>query len=121
MTNEEKQELIEAAHKWIEVMQRYIDNHPQDISAPITLGLYKVALSALSAQPVLYALRFKNQHGQPDKLINENCLFRSHEKASQYGKGGNYVTQASGKIERVPNPQLDPEVVPLYSAPSFSD
>lgn len=83
--------------------------------------IYEIALAALTAQPVLYALRFKNHHGQPDKLINENCLFRSHEKASQYGKGGNYVTQASGKIEWVPNPQLDPEVVPLYSAPSFSD
>lgn len=123
MTNEEKQSLIEHAKSWIADAEAARDDIPFgfDEDTEMELSLIKIALAALTAQPVLYALRFKNHHGQPDKLINENCLFRSHEKASQYGKGGNYVTQASGKIEWVPNPQLDPEVVPLYSAPSFSD
>jgi|GEM_PF-4112428 len=54
MTEEQNQDHIEAAHKWIEVMHRYIENHPQDISAPITLGLYQIALAALTApQPVV--------------------------------------------------------------------
>lgn len=121
MTNDEKQALIEGCTQRVDALNKYCRANPDDREAALDLSLCKLALAALTGQPVLYALRFKNHHGQPDKLINENCLFRSHEKASQYGKGGNYVTQASGKIEWVPNPQLDPEVVPLYSAPSFSD
>lgn len=52
MNEDQKQPYIEAAHKWIEVMHRYIENHPQDISAPITLGLYQIALTSLTVQPV---------------------------------------------------------------------
>ncbi|MCG7388806.1 hypothetical protein [Pantoea sp. ACRSB] len=66
-------------------------------------------------EPVLYALRFKNSRGEPEKLINENCLFRDSEKAAAYGLGGNYVTQQSGKIEWMPNPLLNPEVIPLFT------
>lgn len=69
-------------------------------------------------KPVLYALRFKNSRGQPEKLINENCLFRDKEKAAAYGLGGNYVTQESGKIEWVPDPALNPEVIPLFTRPA---
>ena len=69
-------------------------------------------------EPVLYALRFKNSRGQPEKLINENCLFRDKEKAAAYGLGGNYVTQESGKMEWVPNPALNPEVIPLFTRPA---
>lgn len=71
---------------------------------------------AAASEPVLYALRFKNMQGEPEKEINDNCLFSSYEKARAYGRGGNYVTQDSGKIEWVPNAALDPEVIPLYTA-----
>lgn len=118
MNAEEKQALTGLCKIEIKRWKAASESNP---NMRYMVELMEVALTALKAQPVLYALRFKNHHGQPDKLINENCLFRSHEKASQYGKGGNYVTQASGKIEWVPNPQLDPEVVPLYQVPSFSD
>jgi len=114
MNAEENQALIKWLEEGIACSEEYGFNGN-------VLKSMQIALAALTAQPVLYALRFKNHHGQPDKLINETCLFRSHEKASQYSKGGNYVTQASGKIEWVPNPQLDPEVIPLYSTQSFSD
>lgn len=109
MKNEEKQALIE----WCEWR---IAHGSKTAMSEQTLKAAKITLAALTAQPVLYALRFKNHHGQPDKLINENCLFRSREKASQYGKGGNYVTQPSGKIVWVPDSSLDPEVVPLFTA-----
>lgn len=76
-------------------------------------------LADLSKQePVLYALRFKNSRGEPEKLINENCLFRDREKAAAYGLGGNYVIQESGRIEWVPNPSLNPEVIPLFTRPA---
>ena len=118
MSEEEKQALIEHAKSWIADAEAARDDIPFgfDEDTEMELSLIKIALAALTAHPVLYALRFKNHHGQPEQLINENCLFRSREKASQYGKGGNYVTQANGKIERVPNPSLDPEVVPLFTA-----
>lgn len=118
MSEEEKQSLIEHAKSWIADAEAARDDIPFgfDEDTEMELSLIKIALAALTAQPVLYALRFKNHHGQPDKLINENCLFRSREKASQYGKGGNYVTQPSGKIEWVPDSSLDPEVVPLFTA-----
>jgi len=69
-------------------------------------------------EPVLYALRFKNSRGEPEQLINENCLFRDREKAAAYGLGGNFVTQQSGKIAWVPNPSLNPEVIPLFTRPA---
>lgn len=114
MTNEEKQALIQRCEQKIKELSKVqfgIMNKDK-----LDLLIYCQALATLTAQPVLYALRFKNHHGQPDKLINENCLFRSREKALQYGKGGNYVTQPSGKIEWVPDSSLDPEVVPLFTA-----
>lgn len=118
MKNEDKQALIEHAKSWIAYAEAARDEIPFgfDDDTEKELSLIKIALAALTAEPVLYALRFKNHHGQPDKLINENCLFRSREKASQYGKGGNYVTQNDGRIEWVRNPSLDPEVVPLFTA-----
>ena len=69
-----------------------------------------------AGEPVLYALRFKNLQGVPYKEINDNCLFSSYDKARAYGRGGNYVTQLDGKIKWVPNADLDPEVIPLFTA-----
>jgi len=77
---------------------------------------YQAQLAELAKQkPVLYALRFKNIDGSPERLINDNCLFRHRENAERYGLGGNYVKQESGKIEWVPNPALNPEVIPLFT------
>lgn len=74
MTEEQKQTHIEAAHKWIEIMHRYIENHPQDISAPITLGLYQIALAALT-QPASPALKL------PDEMVMP--IFQHHQWADR--------------------------------------
>lgn len=52
MTNEEKQALIEWAHKWIVPAKRIAESNPSDKSAQASLKLYEVALAALTAQPV---------------------------------------------------------------------
>lgn len=52
MTEQEKQELIEWAHKWIEPARRTVENNPQDDSAKASLALYEIALASLTAPPV---------------------------------------------------------------------
>ena len=80
---------------------------------------YQAKLAEMDKQdPVLYALKFKNSNGKPERLINDNCLFRHREDAEKYGLGGNYVTQENGKIEWVANPSLNPEVIPLFTRPA---
>jgi hypothetical protein len=80
---------------------------------------FEAKLAELNKQePVLYALKFKNSNGKPERLINDNCLFRHREDAEKYGLGGNYVTQENGKIEWVANPSLNPEVIPLFTRPA---
>lgn len=52
MKNEEKQALIEWAHKWLEPARRMAQSNPNDESAQASLALYEIALAALTAQPV---------------------------------------------------------------------
>lgn len=113
MTEQDKKAFIEVATMMC--AQEELSGHVDADVGEVIKGLAKIALASLTAPPVLFALRFKNLNGQPEKLINDNCLFRSREKASQYAKGGNYITQSDGRIEWVANPSLDPEVVPLYT------
>lgn len=52
MTEEQKEALIEWAHKWLEPARRMAQSNPNDESAQASLALYEIALAALTAQPV---------------------------------------------------------------------
>ncbi|HCJ0622530.1 TPA: hypothetical protein NQI02_001761 [Klebsiella variicola] len=70
--------------------------------------------AAMDSEPVAYSLIFRNMDGALNNYINTNTTFSTREKAEAYGKGGSYEVRSDGRLEWVPNPALDPVVVPLY-------
>lgn len=72
-------------------------------------------------EPVAWTLRFRNSEGKLDKRLNIMTTFDSLDKAQSYGKGGRFKYQADGSLKWVADASLDPQVIPLYLAPSFSD
>lgn len=78
------------------------------------LQLAELALAAMDSEPVAYSLIFRNMDGALNNYINTNTTFSTREKAEAYGKGGSYEVRSDGRLEWVPNPALDPVVVPLY-------
>ena len=77
-------------------------------------ALARMALAAMDSEPVAYSLIFRNMDGVLNNYINTNTTFATREKAEAYGKGGSYEKRSDGGLEWVPNPALDPVVVPLY-------
>lgn len=77
-------------------------------------ALALIALAAMDGEPVAYSLIFRNMDGALNNYINTNTTFSTREKAEAYGKGGSYEVRSDGRLEWVPNPALDPVVVPLY-------
>lgn len=66
------------------------------------------------SEPVAYSLIFRNMDGALNNFINTNTTFPTREQAEVYGKGGSYEERSDGRLEWVPNPALNPVVVPLY-------
>lgn len=52
MTAEQKQALISACAERVRAMENYCTYEPQDTEAALDLSLVKIALAALTAQPV---------------------------------------------------------------------
>ena len=77
-------------------------------------ALIRQSLAAMDSEPVAYSLIFRNMDGALNNYINTNTTFSTREKAEAYGKGGSYEVRSDGRLEWVPNPSLDPVVVPLY-------
>ena len=78
------------------------------------LQLAELVLAAMDSEPVAYSLIFRNMDGALNNFINTNTTFSTREQAEVYGKGGSYEERSDGRLEWVPNPALDPVVVPLY-------
>ena len=78
------------------------------------LACLRKLLASLEAKPVVYSLIFRNMEAELNDYVNANTTVASLEKAQAYGKGGRYVRQDDGSCEWVPDPSLDPVVVPLY-------
>ena len=85
--------------------------------AAMALAAMKIALASLEAEPVAYSLIFRSMDGVLNDYVNANTTFSTIEKAQAYGRGGSYVRQNDGSLQWVPDPSLDPVVVPLFTAP----
>lgn len=81
------------------------------------LACLRQLLASLEAEPVAYSLIFRNMDGVLNDYVNANTTFPTIEKAQAYGRGGSYVRQNDGSLQWVPEPSLDPVVVPLFTAP----